>query len=152
MEKWSKWKDGVDNRPTICTKLQPQACCKTITRDLPTVSGPTSLAKDDYDTVDGSWILMVIDQALQEVNDCTNIKINKLRKLMATSLTENNKKTQCKLTSVAEIMKLFRVFYMRGALWKTMIDINTIFFHKNADPMFSSALESKRLLFLCTII
>ena len=59
---------------------------------------------------------MVIDQALQEVNDFTNIKINKLRKLMVTSLTENNKKTQCKLTSVAEIMKLFRVFYMRGAL------------------------------------
>ena len=55
---------------------------------------------------------MVIDEALQEVVDFTNIKINKLCKLMPTSLTRTEKKKQYKLSSVVEIKALFEVFYM----------------------------------------
>ena len=106
-------------------------------KDLPTVSGATHLAKNNCDIVDGSWRLMVTHEALPEVVDFTNIRINKLHNLMATSLTETNKKMQYELTNVVEITTLFGVFYMGGALRRNMMDTNTVFYHKTADPMMS---------------
>ena len=53
---------------------------------------------------------------------------------------------------MVEISALFEVLYMRGALWKKMMDINTVFYHETADPTFSSAFKRKGLSFLCTII
>ena len=80
---------------------------------------------------------MVTHEALPEVVDFTNIRINKLHNLKATSLTETNKKMQYELTNVVEITKLFGVFYMGGALRRNMMDTNTVFYHETADPMMS---------------
>ena len=44
------------------------------------------------------------------------------------------------------------VFYMRGTLWKNMMDIKTGFYNETVDPTFSLAFERKKLSFLCTII
>ena len=89
---------------------------------------------------------MIPDETLQKVVDFTNIKINKARELMDTSLTETDKKTQHKLNSVDEIMALFGVFYMQGALRKNTMEINIVFYHET-DPMFSLPFEKRDSLF-----
>ena len=118
---------------------------RILLKDLPTVSGATHLAKKICDIVDGSWRLMVTHEALPEVADFTNIRINKLHNLRATSLTETNKKMQYELTNVVEITALFGVFYMGGALPRNM-DTNTVFYHETADPMMSPGIREKETL------
>ena len=89
---------------------------------------------------------MIPDETLQKVVDFTNIKINKARELMDTSLTETDKKTQHKLNSADEITALLGVFYMQGALWKNTMEINIVFYHET-DPMFSLPFERRDSLF-----
>ena len=63
--------------------LNPKCAGRRSLKDLSIVSRPTRLARNNCDTLDEPWRLMVTDESLQEVADFTNIKISKRCELMA---------------------------------------------------------------------
>ena len=142
-------------KPTTVTN--PNRAGRRSAKDLPLPEGPTRfararLARANATSPAATWSLMITDDMLLEAVNYTNVKITKIFALLGDQLTEKDKNTQYRLTSLLEVKAWFGLLYIRGALKLNGMHVDSVWYHESSHDLFSSTMQRKRFTFLTHLI
>ena len=141
---WSTRKPTADGNPTNRGRRPA--------KDLPSPGGPMRIAKQNSGTVLKTFQLTMTDSILVKIVDQTNTKITEFWDINRDALSDNDKITHCKLTSLLELKAWYGLHYLRGALHLNGTCVHTVWHHESSNNLFSATMPRKHFSFLCTVI
>lgn len=134
------------------SEANPKGAGRKPIRDKPTRGGPTRHARNHASSESEIWSQMITDGMLNKVVNFTNQKITIFRETFAEYLAKSDKKTQYKLTSLAELKAVIGIMYLRAALHLNGKSVDTVFYHETSNDIFPATMSRQRFTFLCHIM